>query len=81
MKMVRHDYERMQKEPSLAAIVENSLLKERCVGSDLKEPTTLRGYSGDEIRASFLRSESHVGSTLQRPAAKADLFPRMLSWA
>ena len=81
MKMVRHNYECMQKEPSLAAIVEDSLLKQRCVGSDLKEPTALRGYSSDEVRASFLWSESHVASILQRPAAKADLILRMLSWA
>lgn len=79
VEMVRHNYERVQKEPSLAAIVEDSLLKQCCVGSDLKKPTALRGYSSDEVRASFLRSESHVGSILQRPAAKACRIPRMLS--
>ena len=67
VKMVRHNYECMQKEPSLAAIVEDSLLKQCCVGSDLKEPTALRGYSGDEVRASFLWSEPHMRSILQRP--------------
>ena len=81
VEMVRHNYERVQKEPSLVVIVENSLLKQCCVGCDLKEPTALRGYSSDEVRASFLRSESHMGSILERPAAKAGLIPRMLPWA
>jgi len=43
VKMVRHNRECVQKEPSLAAIVEDRLLKQCCVGGDLKEPTALRG--------------------------------------
>ena len=77
VKMVRHNYECVQKKSPLAAIVEDSLLKQCCVGSDLKQPTALRGYSSDEVRASFLWSEPHMRSILQRPAAKAGLFPRI----
>jgi hypothetical protein len=75
MKMVRHNDERVQLKPSLAAIVEDCLLKQCRVCSDLKEPTALRGYSSDEVRASFLWSQPHMRSILQRPTANSPETP------
>jgi hypothetical protein len=64
----------VQKEPSLAAIVEEGLREQFGGSRDLKEAAPLRGHSGDKIRSSFLRRESHMGSINERPVAKATLI-------
>jgi len=74
VEMVRHDDECVQKEPSLAAIVEDGLQKQFRGGRDLKKAVALRGHSGDKIRSSFLRRESHIGSINEMPVAKATLL-------
>jgi hypothetical protein len=59
MEMVGHYHERMQEESSLTAIIEDGSLKQRRSVRDLKEAVTLRRYSGNEVRSSFLWSEPH----------------------
>ena len=81
VEVVRHDDECVQKEPSLAAIVEDGFLKQFRGGGDLKETTALRCYSGDKIGSSFLRRESHMGSINERPVAKASFIAGSYSGA
>lgn len=71
MEVVRHDHEGVQKEFSLASVVQDGSLKEFCRGRDLKESAPLSGYSGDQIRPSLLWRDSHRGSLNKRPVAKA----------
>ena len=71
VEMVRHDDECVQEEPPLLAIVKDGLLEQFRGGRDLKKTVALRRYSGDKIRSSFLRCESHIGSINEMPAAKA----------
>ena len=71
VKMVRHDDERMHKESPLAAVVEDGSQKQFRCGRDLKKAAAFGRHSGDQIRASFLRSELHLSSINERPAAKA----------
>ena len=81
MEMVRHDDECVQKEPSLAAIVKDGLLKQFRGGGDLKKAVALRGYGGDKVRSSFLRCESHIGSINEMPVAKATFIAHLHSGA
>ena len=69
--MFRHDDERVQKESSLAAIVEDGSLKEFRVGRHLKQAVTLRRHCGHKVGASFLWCQLHQRSITERPAAKA----------
>ena len=71
MKMLRHDDECVQEESSLAAIFEDSSLKEFRVGRHLKKAAALRRYCGHEVGTSFLRRQSHLGMINERPVAKA----------
>ena len=71
VEMVGHDDECVQEKSSLAAIVEDGLLKQFRSGRDLKKSAALRGHSGDQIRSSFLWRESHCSSIYERPVAKA----------
>jgi len=79
--MVRHDDERVQKEPSLAVIVENGSFKQFRRGRDLKKAAALRRNSGDEIRPSFLGREPHFGSINEVPVAKANFIEGLLPGA
>jgi len=81
VEMVRHDYERMQEEPSLAAIVENGSLKQLRIGRDLEKATALRSHCGYQIRPGFLRGELHLERINERPAAKANPLESLRSWA
>ena len=81
VEMVRHDDEPVQKKPSLAAIVEDCLLKQFRGGRDLEKIMALRCYSGNQIRSSFLRSESHIGSINEMPVAKATFIEALYSGA
>src|ERR1700732_2969437 len=80
MEMVRHDYECVQQEFSLAMVVEDCLLKKFCIRSDLKKTATLRGDSGNEVCASFLWCESHFGSINEGPGAEALFFCGLFQW-
>ena len=81
MEMFQHDHERMQKESSLAAVVEDCSLKQFRGGRNLKEAATLRSYSSDEIRSSLLWSEPHFGRINEMPVAKATLIASLHSGA
>ena len=61
VEVVGHDDEGVQEESVLGVVVEDGGLQEFGVGSDLEETAALRGYGGDEVRAGFLRGETHVG--------------------
>jgi hypothetical protein len=79
--MVRHDNERVQKKFSLTAIVEDGSLKQLRRSRNLKETAALSRHSGDQIRPSFLRRESHLGSINEKPVAKATVLANQDSWA
>ncbi len=79
--MVGHDDKRVQKEPSLAVIVEDGSLKQFRRGRDLKEAAALRRNSGDEIRPSFLGREPHFGSINEEPVAKPSFIEGLLPGA
>ena len=69
--MFWHEDECVQKESSLAAIFEDGSLKELRVGRDLEKAAALRRDCGHEAGTRFLRSQSHLRSVDERPAAKA----------
>jgi len=81
MKMLRHDDECVQEESSLAAIFEDSSLKEFRVGRHLKKAAALRRYCGHEVGTSFLRRQSHLGIINERPVAKATRIAKLRSGA
>jgi hypothetical protein len=45
---------------------------------DLEKPATLCGYGGHEVGASFLRSESHLGSIKEGPGLKPPKFRALI---
>ena len=81
MKVIRHDDERVQKESSLASIVEDGSLKQFRGGGHPEEAAALRRDCGDKIRTSFLRCESHIGRINERPVAKATFNAEFYSGA
>jgi len=74
--MIWHEDERVQQEFSLAALVEDGLLKQFRSGSHLKKAAAFSRHGGHEIRTSFLWREPRVVSRDERPAAKATPPPR-----
>ena len=79
--MIRHDDERVQKESSLASIVEDGSLKQFRGGGHPEEAAALRRDCGDKIRTSFLRCESHIGRINEKPVAKATFISGLLPGA
>lgn len=69
--MVGHDDERVQQESSLAAVVEDRLLKQLRRGRDLKKAAAFGCHSSDQVGPSFLRRAPHLGSIDEKPVAKA----------
>lgn len=78
MEMIGHDDERMQQKATLIAVLKQRLLQQLRIRRNLEQPAALRGYASDEIRADFLRSESHAASIQQGPVAKATLLSKRL---
>jgi hypothetical protein len=79
--VIWHDDERVQEEFPLAAVVEDSSLKQLRCGRDLEKPAAFGRDSGYEIRPSLLRCKPHFGSIDERPVAKATSFASSKSGA
>ena len=81
MEMARHDDERVEKGPSLTALVEYGSPKRFCGSNDLEKASALRRESGHQIRPSFLWRKPHPASIKERPVAKATVIGGLRSGA
>jgi hypothetical protein len=78
--VVRHYDECMQREPTLFAVVLKNVDHQIGGTLQLEQATTVGRHSRNEIRAHFLRCESHSGR-IRSPGLKACVARHTYSWA